>query len=98
MKKDKLNNILNDLLIYVVILILNFSFIIKILDSDFFFDIRSAKDILTCGLDFKDQISMFDGLKNIYHHWLYDLIIYPIFNLGGYPLVFTFFLLVVLFQ
>ena len=94
MKKDKLNNILNDLLIYVVILILNFSFIIKILDSDFFFDIRSAKDILTYGLDFKDHISMFDGLKNIYHHWLYDLIIYPIFNLGGYPLVFTFFLLV----
>ena len=94
MKKKDLNNILNDTLIYIIMLILNFSFIVKILDSDLFFDLRSAKDILTYGLDFKDHMSMFDGLKYLYHHWLYDLIIYPIFNLGGYPLLFIFILLI----
>ena len=93
MKKDKLYNILSNAFIYVSILLANFLTIFKILDADLFFDLRSAKDILTYGLDFKDHMSMHDGLKYYYHHWLYDLIIYPIFKLGSYPLLFFFILL-----
>ena len=95
MKKDnKITNILTNICIYVFILLSNFFCINKILDSDLFFDLRSAKDILTYGLDFKDHMSMHEGLKYLYHHWLYDLIIYPIFKLGGAPLLFIFFVIV----
>ena len=88
MKKDKLYNIICNIFIYVSILLANFLSIFKILDADLFFDLRSAKDILTYGLDFKDHMSMHEGLKYLYHHWLYDLIIYPIFKIGSYPLLF----------
>ncbi len=93
MKKDKLYNIISNIFIYVSILLANFLSIFKILDADLFFDLRSAKDILTYGLDFKDHMSMHEGLKYLYHHWLYDLIIYPIFKIGSYPLLFFFVLL-----
>ena len=93
MKKERISNIINNAFIYITILLFNFFSITKIIDSDFFFDIRSAKDILTYGLDFQDHMSMHEGLKYFYHHWLYDLIIYPIFNLGSYSLVFIFILI-----
>ena len=86
----KVKDFVSNFLIYITIYSTNFLFIMKIIDADIFFDLRSAKDILTYGLDFKDHMTMFTDLPYLYHHWLYDLIIYPIFNIGGYPLVLMF--------
>jgi len=94
MDKDKLTQKLNTIFIYLSILVCDFLFLKKYIDFDLFFDIRSAEDILKYGLDFKDHMSMFDGLKYYYHHWLYDLLIYPIFKLGGFKLVFIFFYII----
>jgi len=92
--KKKISSFLVDSLIYITILSFCFLFINKILDSDLFFDLRSAEDILQYGLDFKDHMSMFNGFTYLYHHWLYDLIIFPIFKLGSYQLLFLFIVLI----
>ena len=92
-KVNKTTNVLTNILIYITILLSNILWIRKVLDSDLYFDLRTAKDLLTYGLDFKDHMSMFNGYTYLYHHWLYDLIIYPIFKLGSYQLVFLFMLL-----
>ena len=86
--KKSITNYLNDIIIYLSIFIVNFFCITKTMDYDLYFDLRSAEDILKYGLDMKDHMSMFDGLTYWYHHWLYDLIIYPIYNLGGVTLLF----------
>ena len=73
------------------ILIIAFVLIQKFSQNDLYFDIRTGKDILKYGIDFKDHFSFIPGLKYLYHHWFYDLIIYFIYTKFSYVGVFIFF-------
>lgn len=86
--KNKISAIIENITMYSLIIYTNLLFIIKSTDSDIFFDIRSAKDLIEYGLDFKDHMSFIEGLKYTYHHLLYDLLIYPIYQLWGVQAIF----------
>lgn len=73
------------------ILIVTFILIQKFSQNDLYFDIRTGKDILKYGIDFKDHFSFIPGLKYLYHHWFYDLIVYFIFTKFSYVGIFIFF-------
>ena len=73
------------------ILIVTFILIQKFSQNDLYFDIRTGKDILKYGIDFKDHFSFIPGLKYLYHHWFYDLIVYFIFTKFSHVGIFIFF-------
>jgi len=79
--------------IFLILLLLVFGIIgiNKVTQNDLFFDLKTGESILKYGIDFKDHFSFIPNLTYIYHHYLYDLIIYYIFKWGGYKGVFFFY-------
>lgn len=59
--------------------------------NDYYFDIRSGKDLLKYGIDFKDHFSFVSDLKYYYHHFFYDIVLAFIHNIGGQVLTNIFF-------
>ena len=57
-----------------------------------FFDLKTGQSILKYGIDFKDHFSFITGLSYLYHHYLYDIVLYFIFNFFGYDGIFFLFL------
>lgn len=92
MKKNK--NISKYLICISLILICSLIFIEKTFENDLFFDIKTGQNILKYGIDFKDHFSFIPNLVYIYHHWLYDLIVYGIYKLFDYTGIFSLFLIV----
>ena len=86
----KLTIIMSLLIIFIFALIL----IPKFFQNDLFFDLKTADSILKYGIDFKDHFSFIPNLTYIYHHYLYDLMIYPIYNIFGYNGIFVLFLII----
>ena len=68
-----------------ILLIAVFCFAISpvTLQNDTFYTIKIGEHIVKNGIDMKDQFSYHD-LKYTYPHWLYDLGIYLIYNIGGH--------------
>lgn len=89
MKKKSLTNYC----VFIIIMIFSFSFISKLIENDLFFDIKTGQTLLKFGVDFKDHFSFIPDLIYIYHHYLYNLLIYFIYNFFGYNGVFIFFYL-----
>lgn len=56
----------------------------KTLQNDTFYTIKIGEHIIQNGeIDMMDPFSWHEGLKYTYPHWLYDVIIYLIYSLGG---------------
>ena len=56
----------------------------KTLQNDTFYTIKIGEHIIQNGeIDMMDPFSWHEGLKYTYPHWLYDIIIYLIYSLGG---------------
>lgn len=56
----------------------------KNLENDTFYTIKIGEHILECGkIDMIDPFSWHEDLEYSYPHWLYDITIYWIYNLGG---------------
>ena len=72
--------------ILVIILIAIFCFAVSpvTLQNDTFYTIKIGEHIVKNGIDMQDPFSYHD-LKYTYPHWLYDLGIYLIYNIGGHP-------------
>ena len=84
--KNKILKILSFILIILIIVSFGIYFIPKITQNDIFFDIRTGSDILKYGIDFKDHFSFIPNLTYLYHHYLFDLIVFFIhkyFNMTG---------------
>ncbi len=79
--KNKIIKILSFILITLIIITFGIYFIPKITQNDIFFDIRTGSDILKYGIDFKDHFSFIPNLTYLYHHYLFDLIVYFIYKL-----------------
>ena len=86
--------LLNYLPYMLIIMIIAFAWIIKDAQNDLYFDLRTGKDLLKYGLDFKDHFCFIKDLPYLYHHYLYDLIIYGIFKLFSYSGLFIMYLLI----
>lgn len=71
--------------IMAVILIAIFCFAISpvTLQNDTFYTIKIGEHILQNGIDMKDPFSWHENLQYTYPHWLYDVVIYLVYNIGG---------------
>lgn len=73
-------------IIMAIILIILFAISIspKALQNDTFYTVTIGKQIAEKGIDMQDHYSWHEGLPYTYPHWLYDLGMYQIYNLGGW--------------
>ena len=71
--------------IMAVILIAIFFFFISpvTLQNDTFYTIKIGEHILQNGIDMKDPFSWHENLQYTYPHWLYDVVIYLVYSIGG---------------
>lgn len=71
--------------IMAVILIAIFCFAISpvTLQNDTFYTIKIGEHILQNGIDMKDPFSWHENLQYTYPHWLYDVVIYLVYSIGG---------------
>ena len=83
MKKEiNKNDIIFNIMAILLIAIFCFSISPVTLQNDTFYTIKIGEHILENGIDMKDPFS-FHELKYTYPHWLYDVGIYLIYNIGG---------------
>ena len=83
--KEKLNKrIIFEILAIVLIAIFCISLTPKTLQNDTFYTIKIGEHIIQeKGIDMMDPFSWHENLEYTYPHWLYDVIIYGIYSLGG---------------
>ena len=67
----------------VLIAIFCFSIAPVTLQNDTFYTIKIGEHVLKNGIDMKDPFSWHENLEYTYPHWLYDVGIYLIYNIGG---------------
>jgi len=79
---DKKTKIKFNILAILCIIIFSFALAPKTLQNDTFYTIKIGEHIMQNGIDGQDPFSWAD-LKYTYPHWLYDTIIYQIYNMGG---------------
>lgn len=65
-----------------IIILLCIAFTVKTFQNDTFYTIKVGESIVENGLDMKDHFS-WHKLDYTYPHWLYDIIIYKIYDIGG---------------
>ena len=53
------------------------------LQNDTFYTIKIGEHILQNGIDMKDPFSWHENLQYTYPHWLYDVVIYLVYSIGG---------------
>ena len=58
------------------------AFTVKTFQNDTFYTVKVGESILEHGIDMKDHFSWHE-LEYTYPHWLFDIIIYKIHDLGG---------------
>ncbi len=83
--KEKINKrIIFEILAIVLIAIFCISLTPKTLQNDTFYTIKIGEHIIQeKGIDMIDPFSWHENLEYTYPHWLYDVIIYGIYSLGG---------------
>ena len=72
-----------DILIVLLIVLFGISKSPKTLQNDTFYTVKIGELILNNGIDMQDHFSWID-LPYTYPHWLYDIIMYFIYSLGGW--------------
>ncbi|MCI6265977.1 MAG: hypothetical protein MR598_03930 [Erysipelotrichaceae bacterium] len=66
----------------IIIILLCTAFTVKTFQNDTFYTIKVGESILEHGIDMKDHFS-WHKLDYTYPHWLYDIITYKIYDIGG---------------
>lgn len=72
-----------EIMVLILIAIFCISLAPKTLQNDTFYTIKIGEHIVKNGIDMKDPFSWHEDLEYTYPHWLYDVIIYSIYSLGG---------------
>lgn len=80
---EKRNTILG---IFFIILLILFGFSVapKTFQNDTFYTVSIGNLIMENGIDMKDHFSWHENLPYTYPHWLYDVLMSIIYNLGGW--------------
>ena len=66
----------------IMIIILCCAFTVKTFQNDTFYTIKVGESILENGIDNIDHFS-WHKLDYTYPHWLFDIIVYKVYDLGG---------------
>lgn len=84
MSKINKKNKAFEIVAIILIILFAISIATKTLQNDTFYTIKVGELIVKKhGIDMKEHFSWHDGLKYTYPHWLYDVIIYLIYNISG---------------
>lgn len=67
----------------IIIVLLCGAFTVRTFQNDTFYTIKIGESILEHGIDMKDHFS-WHNLDYTYPHWLYDIVIYKIYDIGGF--------------
>lgn len=81
--EDKIVKRRFNIIAIILIIIISIAIAPKTLQNDTFYTIKIGEYILENGITMEDPFSWHDGLKYTYPHWLYDVIIYLFYNVGG---------------
>lgn len=84
MKKEVNKRVFFEILTIILIALFCISLTPKTLQNDTFYTIKIGEHIIQeKGIDMKDPFSWHENLEYTYPHWLYDVMIYSIYNLDG---------------
>ena len=85
MKKNRIFNI------FVIVIFFTISFLLctKYFQNDTFYTIKLGESILKNGIDMKDHFSWIPNLTYVYPHFLYDIFIYILYDVGGFYLIYV---------
>ena len=84
MKKEVNKRVFFEILTIILIALFCISLTPKTLQNDTFYTIKIGEHIIQeKGIDMKDPFSWHENLEYTYPHWLYDVMIYLIYNIGG---------------
>ena len=74
----------------IMIIIICVAFTTKTLQNDTFYNIKLGESILKHGVDLKEHFTWHENLKTYsYPHWLFDVISYKVYDLGGIETLYT---------
>lgn len=84
----KKRNYLFTVLVLVAFLSLTVTLVIRTFQNDTFYTIKIGEIITKYGIDMKDHFSWIPNLMYTYPHWLYDLVTYLLYSLGGFTAIY----------
>ena len=84
MKEEKVLNIKFIIMAIICICLFSIAIVPKGLQNDTFYTIKLGELILENGIDMQEHFAWHEGLPYTYPHWLYDILIYVIYAIGGY--------------
>ena len=88
-KKFEWKKILNfNVLAVILIVILCIAISPVTLQNDTYYTVKIGEHITNYGLDMKDPFSWHENLDYTYPHWLYDLLTYKIYSIGGFNAIY----------
>ena len=82
--KEKDNKFIFTIIAIVLISIFCFAVAPITLQNDTYYTIKIGEHIVNNGIDMKDPFSWHKDLKYTYPHWLYDLLTYLVYSIGGF--------------
>ncbi|MBQ3414112.1 MAG: hypothetical protein IJH39_01925 [Clostridia bacterium] len=89
-KKFDLKRILNfNVLAIILIVIFCIAISPVTLQNDTYYTIKIGEHITNYGLDMKDPFSWHENLDYTYPHWLYDILTYKIYSIGGFTAIYA---------
>jgi len=84
MKEEKVLNIKFIIMAIICICLFSIAIVPKGLQNDTFYTIKLGELILENGIDMQEHFAWHEGLPYTYPHWLYDVIMYLVYMIGGY--------------
>lgn len=88
MNENKTNIRIMTIIFAIFVILFSFAVTPIELQNDTFYTIKIGEKINTDGIDMKDPFSMHDNLDYTYPHWLYDLVTYKVYALGGFKAIY----------
>lgn len=83
-KEEKILNTKFIIMAIICICLFVIAIVPKGLQNDTFYTIKLGKLILDNGIDMKEHFAWHEGLPYTYPHWLYDVGLYLVYNVGGF--------------
>lgn len=84
MKEEKILNTKFIIMAIICICLFCVAIVPKELQNDTFYTIKLGELILKNGIDMQEHFAWHEGLPYTYPHWLYDVIIYLVYMIGGF--------------
>lgn len=84
MKEEKVLNAKFIIMAIICICLFVIAIVPKELQNDTFYTIKLGELILNNGVDMQEHFAWHEGLPYTYPHWLYDVVMYLVFAIGGF--------------